>query len=88
MHRHPVGAHRCELVLRRLGADHPLVIGGRRITGLKTYRVGPVVYVKIETNRTTRESRLFRSIPDYLRRAGGVMFRPGQVVRGGAVEEA
>lgn len=31
--------------------------------------------VKVETNDKTRESRLFRSIPDYLRRAGGVMFR-------------
>nr|WP_233561158.1 glycosyltransferase family 2 protein [Sorangium cellulosum] len=31
--------------------------------------------VKITTNPKTRESRLFRSIPDYLRRAGPVMFR-------------
>jgi glycosyltransferase involved in cell wall biosynthesis len=31
--------------------------------------------VKVETNRKLRESRLFRSLPDYLRRAGGVMFR-------------
>ena len=34
-----------------------------------------VTNVKIATNRMTRKSRLFRSIPDYLRRAGGVMFR-------------
>ena len=34
-----------------------------------------VANVKIATNRMTRKSRLFRSIPDYLRRAGGVMFR-------------
>jgi glycosyltransferase involved in cell wall biosynthesis len=31
--------------------------------------------VKVQTNRKTRESRLFRSIPDYLRKASGVMFR-------------
>ena len=31
--------------------------------------------VPIRTNAKTRDSRLFRSIPDYLRRAGGVMFR-------------
>jgi glycosyltransferase involved in cell wall biosynthesis len=31
--------------------------------------------VKISTNDKTRESRLFKSIPDYLRKAGGVMFR-------------
>jgi hypothetical protein len=31
--------------------------------------------VKISTNHKTRESRLFRSIPDYLRKAGGVMLR-------------
>ncbi len=31
--------------------------------------------VKIRTNAVTRESRLFRSIPDYLKKAGGVMFR-------------
>jgi len=31
--------------------------------------------VKIRTNKKTRESRLFRSIPDYLKKAGGVMFR-------------
>jgi glycosyltransferase involved in cell wall biosynthesis len=30
---------------------------------------------KIQTNPQTRESRLFKSIPDYLRKAGGVMFR-------------
>ena len=30
---------------------------------------------KIQTNPKTRESRLFKSIPDYLRKAGGVMFR-------------
>jgi glycosyltransferase involved in cell wall biosynthesis len=31
--------------------------------------------VKIRTNNKTRESRLFKSIPDYLKKAGGVMFR-------------
>ncbi len=31
--------------------------------------------VKINTNNKTRESRLFKSIPDYLKKAGGVMFR-------------
>jgi glycosyltransferase involved in cell wall biosynthesis len=31
--------------------------------------------VKIRTNNKTRESRLFRNIPDYLKKAGGVMFR-------------
>lgn len=31
--------------------------------------------VKIETNGKLRESRLFKSIPDYLKRAGAVMFR-------------
>lgn len=31
--------------------------------------------VKISTNEKTRESRLFKSIPDYLKKAGGVMFR-------------
>ena len=31
--------------------------------------------VKISTNDKTRESRLFKSIPDYLKKAGGVMFR-------------
>jgi len=31
--------------------------------------------VKTSTNPQTRESRLFKSIPDYLRRAGGVMLR-------------
>jgi glycosyltransferase involved in cell wall biosynthesis len=34
-----------------------------------------ITNVTIETNKKLRESRLFRSIPDYLRRAGGVMFR-------------
>ncbi len=34
-----------------------------------------IANVTIQTNKKTRESRLFRSIPDYLRRAGGVMFR-------------
>lgn len=34
-----------------------------------------VVSVPIQTNPKTRESRLFRSIPDYLRRAGLVMLR-------------
>jgi glycosyltransferase involved in cell wall biosynthesis len=31
--------------------------------------------VKIQTNGKTRESRLFKNIPDYLKKAGGVMFR-------------
>jgi glycosyltransferase involved in cell wall biosynthesis len=31
--------------------------------------------VKIGTNNKTRESRLFKSIPDYLKKAGGVMVR-------------
>jgi glycosyltransferase involved in cell wall biosynthesis len=31
--------------------------------------------VKISTNKKTRESRLFKNIPDYLKKAGGVMFR-------------
>lgn len=31
--------------------------------------------VKVGTNRKTRESRLFKSIPDYLKKAGGVMLR-------------
>jgi glycosyltransferase involved in cell wall biosynthesis len=31
--------------------------------------------VKIATNHKTRESRLFKNIPDYLKKAGGVMFR-------------
>ena len=31
--------------------------------------------VKVRTNNKTRESRLFRNIPDYLKKAGGVMFR-------------
>jgi glycosyltransferase involved in cell wall biosynthesis len=31
--------------------------------------------VKIRTNSKTRESRLFKNIPDYLKKAGGVMFR-------------
>jgi glycosyltransferase involved in cell wall biosynthesis len=31
--------------------------------------------VKVSTNDKTRESRLFKSIPDYLKKAGGVMFR-------------
>jgi glycosyltransferase involved in cell wall biosynthesis len=31
--------------------------------------------VKVGTNNKTRESRLFKSIPDYLKKAGGVMFR-------------
>ncbi len=34
-----------------------------------------VVNVAITTNPKTRESRLFRSVPDYLRRAGPVIFR-------------
>jgi glycosyltransferase involved in cell wall biosynthesis len=34
-----------------------------------------IANVKIETNNKTRESRLFKSIPDYLKRAGAVMFR-------------
>jgi glycosyltransferase involved in cell wall biosynthesis len=31
--------------------------------------------VKVRTNHKTRESRLFKNIPDYLKKAGGVMFR-------------
>jgi len=31
--------------------------------------------VKVRTNNKTRESRLFKNIPDYLKKAGGVMFR-------------
>jgi glycosyltransferase involved in cell wall biosynthesis len=31
--------------------------------------------VKISTNEKTRESRLFKNIPDYLKKAGSVMFR-------------
>jgi glycosyltransferase involved in cell wall biosynthesis len=31
--------------------------------------------VKVGTNKKTRESRLFKSIPDYLKKAGGVMVR-------------
>lgn len=31
--------------------------------------------VKVNTNNKTRESRLFKSIPDYLKKAGGVMVR-------------
>ena len=34
-----------------------------------------VANVKIGTNQMTRKSRLFRSIPDYVRRAGAVMLR-------------
>lgn len=34
-----------------------------------------IANVQVETNGKTRESRLFRSIPDYLRRAGSVMVR-------------
>src|SRR5688572_11893546 len=34
-----------------------------------------VANVPITTNPKTRESRLFKSLPDYLRRAGPVMFR-------------
>ena len=34
-----------------------------------------VVNVPIQTNPKTRESRLFKSVPDYLRKAGPVMLR-------------
>ncbi len=34
-----------------------------------------IANVPVTTNPKTRESRLFRSVPDYLRRAGPVMFR-------------
>jgi glycosyltransferase involved in cell wall biosynthesis len=45
-------------------------------TVIQAGRAGlPIANVKVETNAKTRESRLFRSIPDYLRRAGNVMFR-------------
>jgi glycosyltransferase involved in cell wall biosynthesis len=45
-------------------------------TVIQAGRAGlPIANVKVETNAKTRESRLFRNIPDYLRRAGNVMFR-------------
>ena len=45
-------------------------------TVIQAGRSGLVIEnVPIRTNAKTRDSRLFRSIPDYLRRAGGVMFR-------------
>jgi glycosyltransferase involved in cell wall biosynthesis len=45
-------------------------------TVIQAGRLGLVVHsVPIGTNPHTRESRLFRGIPDYLRRAGPVMFR-------------
>jgi glycosyltransferase involved in cell wall biosynthesis len=45
-------------------------------TVIQAGRSGLVVEnVKISTNPKTRESRLFKSIPDYLRRAAPVMFR-------------
>jgi glycosyltransferase involved in cell wall biosynthesis len=45
-------------------------------TVIQAGRLGlAVTNVTIQTNKKLRESRLFRSIPDYLRRAGGVMFR-------------
>jgi glycosyltransferase involved in cell wall biosynthesis len=45
-------------------------------TVIQAGRLGLVVHsVPIATNPHTRASRLFRGIPDYLRRAGPVMFR-------------
>jgi glycosyltransferase involved in cell wall biosynthesis len=45
-------------------------------TVIQAGRAGIVVEnVKIRTNNKTRESRLFKNIPDYLKKAGGVMFR-------------
>ncbi|MBM4377032.1 MAG: glycosyltransferase family 2 protein [Deltaproteobacteria bacterium] len=45
-------------------------------TVIQAGRVGLAIEnVPVATNAKTRESRLFRSIPDYLRRAGGVMVR-------------
>lgn len=61
-------------------------------TVIQAGRQGLVVRnVRIQTNAKTRESRLFKSIPDYLRRAGPVMFRayamyrPVQVFAGLAI---
>jgi glycosyltransferase involved in cell wall biosynthesis len=61
-------------------------------TVIQAGRLGLVVRnVRIQTNDKTRESRLFKSIPDYLRRAGPVMFRayamyrPVQVFAGLAI---
>ncbi len=45
-------------------------------TLIQAGRVGLVIRnVPVRTNPSTRQSRLFRSIPDYLRRAGPVIFR-------------
>ncbi len=45
-------------------------------TLIQAGRVGLVIRnVPVGTNPSTRQSRLFRSIPDYLRRAGPVIFR-------------
>ena len=45
-------------------------------TLIQAGRAGLVIRnVPVRTNPSTRESRLFRSIPDYLRRAGPVIFR-------------
>jgi glycosyltransferase involved in cell wall biosynthesis len=45
-------------------------------TLIQAGRVGLIIQnVPVGTNPSTRKSRLFRSIPDYLRRAGPVIFR-------------
>jgi glycosyltransferase involved in cell wall biosynthesis len=45
-------------------------------TLIQAGRAGLAIHnVPVRTNPNTRESRLFRSIPDYLRRAGPVIFR-------------
>lgn len=65
--------------LTRNAAAHLFVHNGFTYT-LETLiqagRAGLAVHnVPVRTNPSTRESRLFRSIPDYLRRAGPVIFR-------------
>lgn len=65
--------------LTRNAAAHLFVHSGFTYT-LETIiqagRVGLVIRnVPVGTNPSTRKSRLFRSIPDYLRRAGPVIFR-------------
>ena len=61
-----------------LAADHVFAQGPKaedrsssiKIKDMRGFRVGTKAYVKIETNPQTRESRLFSSIPQYLRRYG------------------
>ncbi len=65
--------------LTRNAAAHLFVHNGFTYT-LETLiqagRVGLAIRnVPVRTNPSTRKSRLFRSIPDYLRRAGPVIFR-------------